>query len=158
MLQHIHQWIKSALLQIMACRLFGAKPLSKPMLGYWPLGTNMSEILTKIQNISFKKMHLKSSSVKWWPFCPGGDELRAYCHLDIESLSKPTLFHNWYEITELCAINMLSKPKRWYEITELCAINMLSKPKRFQWKNIIVQSHYITVWVNLNMLLRSPKQ
>ena len=28
------QWISSALIQIKACRLFDAKPLSKPMLGY----------------------------------------------------------------------------------------------------------------------------
>ena len=28
------QWIGSALVQMMACSLFGAKPLSKPMLGY----------------------------------------------------------------------------------------------------------------------------
>ena len=31
------QWIGSELVQIMACRLFGAKPLSKPMLGYCQL-------------------------------------------------------------------------------------------------------------------------
>ena len=31
------QWIGSALVHIMACRLFGAKPLSKPMLGYCQL-------------------------------------------------------------------------------------------------------------------------
>ena len=31
---YMRQWIGSALVQIMACRLFGAKPLSKPMLGY----------------------------------------------------------------------------------------------------------------------------
>ena len=31
---YMRQWIGSILLQIMACRLFGAKPLSKPMLGY----------------------------------------------------------------------------------------------------------------------------
>ena len=30
----IRHWIGPALIQIMACRLFGAKPLSKPMLGY----------------------------------------------------------------------------------------------------------------------------
>ena len=29
----------------------------------------------KIQNFSFTKMHLKISSAKWWPFCPGGDEI-----------------------------------------------------------------------------------
>ena len=31
---YMRQWIGSALVQIMACHLFGAKPLSKPMLGY----------------------------------------------------------------------------------------------------------------------------
>ena len=31
------QWIRSALVQIMACHLFGAKPSSKPMLGYCQL-------------------------------------------------------------------------------------------------------------------------
>ena len=46
-----------SLVQIMACRLFGVKPLSKPMLGYChfgPLWTNFSEVLIKIQNFSFK--------------------------------------------------------------------------------------------------------
>ena len=33
------------------------------------LGTNFSEILIDIQTFSFKKMHLKISSVKWHPFC-----------------------------------------------------------------------------------------
>ena len=28
-----------------------------------------------IHNFSFTKMHLKKSSAKWWPFCPGGHEL-----------------------------------------------------------------------------------
>ena len=36
-----------------------------------PLGTNFSEILIGIQLFSFKKMHLKMSSAKWRPFCPG---------------------------------------------------------------------------------------
>ena len=31
---YMRQWTRSALLQIMACRLIRAKPLSKPMLGY----------------------------------------------------------------------------------------------------------------------------
>ena len=34
---YMHQWMRSALLQIMSCRLFGAKPLSQPMLGYCQL-------------------------------------------------------------------------------------------------------------------------
>ena len=36
-----------------------------------PLGTILSEILIKIRNFSFMKMHLKISSAKWRPFCPG---------------------------------------------------------------------------------------
>ena len=34
---YMHQWNGSALVQIMARRLFGAKPLSKPMLGHCQL-------------------------------------------------------------------------------------------------------------------------
>ena len=33
------------------------------------LETNLSEILTEMQTISFKKLYLKISSVIWWPFC-----------------------------------------------------------------------------------------
>ena len=34
---YMRQWIGPALVQIMPCRLFGAKPLSKPMLDYCQL-------------------------------------------------------------------------------------------------------------------------
>ena len=52
---HECQWNGSALVQIMACHLFSTKPLSKPILDYCQLdpGTNISEILIKIQNFSF---------------------------------------------------------------------------------------------------------
>ena len=36
-IMYMRQRIGSALVQIMACRLFGAKPLSKPMLRYCQL-------------------------------------------------------------------------------------------------------------------------
>ena len=39
------------------------------ILLFGPLGTNFSEILIKIQNFSFMKMQLKTSSAKWQPFC-----------------------------------------------------------------------------------------
>ena len=35
------------------------------------LGTNFSEILSEIHTFPFKKMHLKTSSAKWRPFCIG---------------------------------------------------------------------------------------
>ena len=62
----------------MACHLFGTKPLSEPMIGLLSigsLGTIFNEILTKIQNFSFMKMHLKILSGKRRPFWPGGDKL-----------------------------------------------------------------------------------
>ena len=34
---YMRQWMALAFVQIMACRLFGAKPLSEPMLGYYQL-------------------------------------------------------------------------------------------------------------------------
>ena len=50
------QWIGSALVQIIACHLFGTKPLSKPcnvrLLPIGPLGKKVSESLIKIQNFS----------------------------------------------------------------------------------------------------------
>ena len=36
-----------------------------------PQRTYFSEILFEIGKFSFKKMHLKMSSAKWWPFCLG---------------------------------------------------------------------------------------
>ena len=55
---YMRQWIGSALVQIMACRLFGVKPLSKPMLTYCQLdrkGTYFKEILFKNSNISIQE-------------------------------------------------------------------------------------------------------
>ena len=43
------------------------------ILSIGPLGTNFSEILIKIDTLSFKKMYLKISSGKWRPCCLGLD-------------------------------------------------------------------------------------
>ena len=48
---YMRQWIGSALVQIMACRLFGAKPLSKPMLGYCQLDSQEQTSWKCIWNI-----------------------------------------------------------------------------------------------------------
>ena len=45
------------------------------LLSIGTLQTYFSEILIKTQEFSLKKMHFKTSSAKWWPFCPGRDEL-----------------------------------------------------------------------------------
>ena len=71
---YMRQWTVSASVQKRAWRLSSAKPWSKPMLGLLSirtLGTNFNDILIKIQNFSFAKMHFKASLVKRWQFCPG---------------------------------------------------------------------------------------
>ena len=47
---YIRQWIRSTLVEIMACRLFGAKLSSEPMLGYCPMDPKeqTSAVLIKI--------------------------------------------------------------------------------------------------------------
>ena len=54
-----------------------------------PLGTNFSEILIGSQIFSFKEMHLKMSSTKWWPFCLG---LNVLTH--------------WGRVTHICVGNL----------------------------------------------------
>ena len=80
----MRQWIGSALVQIVACRLF-YPILYLNQCWYivnWTL-RDKNEIFSKKQILSFRKMHLKISSAKLWPFCPGRDELRSelghYC-------------------------------------------------------------------------------
>ena len=71
------QWIGSALVQIMACRYSAPSHY----LDQWCSIVN--SFRNKLQwnfnqnaiFFSFTKMHLKISSVKWRPFCPGKDEL-----------------------------------------------------------------------------------
>ena len=74
---YMRQWIRSALVQIMVCRLFGAKPLSNQcwVIVNWNLRNKLQWNFDQIKNLSFMKMRLQISSAKWLPFCPGGDEL-----------------------------------------------------------------------------------
>ena len=63
----MRQSTRSALVQVMAYRLFGAKPLPEPKPAYCQLlllGSNFSENRIGILSFSFKKMHLKLSSAK----------------------------------------------------------------------------------------------
>ena len=75
-----HIGVTLTLLPIMACRLFDAKPLYKPLLLYivnWTLGNKRKWHLNQNEHFSYKKMHSKISSVKWWPFCLGLNTLMA---------------------------------------------------------------------------------
>ena len=61
---YMRQWTGSALVQEMACRLFGATWTNADLLSIRLLGINFSEIWSEILLFSFKKMHLKMSSAK----------------------------------------------------------------------------------------------
>ena len=64
-----------ALVQVLAWRRTGDKPLPEPMLIYLsigPLGAHFCDILNEILALSFKKMHLQMSSARWLPFVRGG--------------------------------------------------------------------------------------
>ena len=77
---YMHQWFGSVLVQIMACYLFVAKPLFKPILGYCQLN---HEKQTSVKFWSkYKSFHSSENSCIWKycprngsHFCPGGDEL-----------------------------------------------------------------------------------
>ena len=63
----------------MACRLFGAKPLSKRTLMYCQLATleqNSVKFESKYKIFHSRNCIWKCRLGKWRPFCPGGDELR----------------------------------------------------------------------------------
>ena len=71
------QWIWSTLVQVMACRLFGAKPLSEPMLAYCQL--DIWEQISLKSSLKFIYFHSRKCDSKcclpnWQLFCPGGDE------------------------------------------------------------------------------------
>ena len=69
------------------------------MLLIEPLGTTFSEILSEIHTFSFKKMHLITSSGKWWPSCLGLNVLNSYSkppicwlqHNDFGNIARPLM-------------------------------------------------------------------
>ena len=75
---YMRQWTGSALVQIMTCRLFGAKPLPEPMLLYCqldPYEQTSVKFQSRYKTFHSQKCIWKCRLRKWWPFCPGGDDL-----------------------------------------------------------------------------------
>ena len=67
-----HMCISPSLDKIMACCLFGIKPLSEPMLTYFQLNHNdgiSMKIYLKLKKFHSIKCIWKLSSSKWQPFC-----------------------------------------------------------------------------------------
>ena len=67
---YMRQGTGPSLVQVMACRLFGSKPLPEPMLGKNQWNVNRNDIIF-IQENAFENIVCQ----KWTPFCPGGDVL-----------------------------------------------------------------------------------
>ena len=112
------QWTWSVLIQVMAFRLFGSKPYLNQCWSIvnWILKNKLQWNLNKIQNFSFKKMHLKTPSAKWGPFCPGGDELSrkvSYMTVGHMSLNMIKCIAGMFYPSALQAGGVLSYPFRW---------------------------------------------
>ena len=95
------------------------------LLSIGPSWTTFNEIWNKIRNLSLK-MHLKMSSVKWRPFCSGGDELTANvihaantvlyerASVKVESLVHPW---TWYDYCFKYLITFMQISQRLVSIT-----------------------------------------
>ena len=73
----MRQWTGSSLVQVMACRLFGTKPLSQPMLVYCQLDSweqTSVKFKSELYHFRSRKCIWNCRLPKWRPFCPGGDE------------------------------------------------------------------------------------
>ena len=109
--EYIHQSTNKALIQILACRFFGAKPLFAPNLLSWYIEyirTNTIQIWIKIQKLSFKKMYLKMPFVKYRVYYIGLNVLMHVC--DYKSIIVITrykqydnifFFRSWFNILRI---------------------------------------------------------
>ena len=77
-----------------------------------PLGTNFSEILIEIHMFSLKKIHLKMSSGKWWPFCLGLNVLKPSDLMTMAAISQTTFSNafSWMKIMILWFMQISLKP------------------------------------------------
>ena len=74
---YMRQWTGPSLVQVMACCLFGTKPLPEPMLAYCQLDS--WERISVTFESEFYHFHSriciwKSRLPKWRPCCPGGGD------------------------------------------------------------------------------------
>ena len=72
------------------------------MLDYCQLDSNFSEIFIITQIFLFAKLHLKISSAKWRPFCPGGMSLIVINSAILRMHLNATHIHNIHRCQESC--------------------------------------------------------
>ena len=72
---YMRQWTGSALVQVMACRPFGVKPLPEPMIAYCQLDSweqISANIESELYHFHSRKCIWNCRLPKWRPFCPAG--------------------------------------------------------------------------------------
>ena len=102
----MRQWIRSALVPVMACRLFGAKPLLEPMLAYCLLDS-WEQISMKFES-EFYHFHSRKCNwnyrlLKGRLFCLGGDDLISVRVLKPEYSVRQTMSIAWLQMPWLLA-------------------------------------------------------
>ena len=102
-----------------------------------PLATNFSEILAEIITVSFKKMYLKVSSVKWRPFCLGLNVLKMiFQQVFSYFTNNKLLYENQYGFrkhhsTELAAIVPIDRNFSYMDTGKIPICIFLDSPKAF---------------------------
>ena len=83
---YMRQWIRLALVQIMACRLFGAKPSSEPLLGYCQLDPKQQNSVIFFHQNTKLFIHVKTSAnivCEKAAIYPGADEYFRWDDIDV---------------------------------------------------------------------------
>ena len=123
---YMRQWTRSALVQVMACRMFGAKPAPEPMLVYCQLDS-WQQISVKLElefyHFHWRKFICNCRLPTWRPFCPGSNELIYHFPLALCDLwscwNHVTGLHVYRKCIGFSGIITLQKPT---------AINLLMDP------------------------------
>ena len=151
----------------MACLLFGAKPLSKPMLGYSqidPLEQSSVKFWSKYKTFHSQKCVWKHRLRP--PFCPGGDELMmihevVVCHRNIHSVFlschalRSSLFlfwkknHEfWQQLFQTCMVELLDTKVVCSTFWGCLRLSIISASKFIDWM-LLMNSRSIAYWYSL---------
>ena len=86
---YMHRWIGSSLVQILACRLFGTKPLSEPMLAYCKLHP-WEQVSAKFHS-KFKHFHSRKCLLR------NGSHVDCSVSIWLDSFPKHLAFHGTHK-------------------------------------------------------------
>ena len=91
------------------------------------LWAKFSDIWIKMQNFSFTKRHLKTSSAKWRPFCPGRGDLIQFSHKSFIQYMRLHIFIypiSPVMIVRICVLDVITIINRTYESLSLLRVQL----------------------------------